>query len=85
LAEVRYWHLADNSAVLTFVRYWTTADKAGFEPAVVCPLMTQSGHCEETMVTELRNDINSPDTDLASDQLKNALARDLAEVPFQPR
>ena len=25
-------------------RYWTKADKGGFRPAMVCPLMTQSGH-----------------------------------------
>jgi hypothetical protein len=27
-----------------FVRFWTKADKGGFWAAMVCPLMTQSGH-----------------------------------------
>jgi hypothetical protein len=51
---------------------------------MVCPLMTQAD-IRAALVTELRNDINTPDADRASAQLKNALARDLAEVPFQPR
>jgi hypothetical protein len=40
----RFWHLADNPVALGFVRFWTKADKGGFWPAMVCPLMTQSGH-----------------------------------------
>jgi hypothetical protein len=40
----RYWHLADNPVASAFVRFWTKADKVGFWPATVCPLMTQSGH-----------------------------------------
>ena len=48
---------------------------------MVCPLMTQAD-IRAALVTELRNDINS---NRASAQLKNALARDLAEVPFQLR
>jgi hypothetical protein len=32
LANVRYWHKADNSSALGFVRYWTKADKGGFWP-----------------------------------------------------
>jgi hypothetical protein len=39
-----YWHLADIQTTLAFVRFWTTADKGGFRPEMVCPLMTQSGH-----------------------------------------
>src|ERR1022692_453846 len=35
-----YRHLADNPVALGFVRLWTKADKVGFWPATVCPLMT---------------------------------------------
>jgi len=42
--NVAYWHLTDNRTVRAFVRYWTKADNGGFWPAIVCPLMTQSGH-----------------------------------------
>lgn len=42
--NVRYWHLADNPTAPVFVRYWTKADKGEFQPATVCPLMSQSGH-----------------------------------------
>jgi hypothetical protein len=38
------WHIANNPAAPTFVGYWTKADKSGFRPATVYPLMTQSGH-----------------------------------------
>jgi hypothetical protein len=44
--DVGYWHLADIPAVPAFVRYWTKADNGGFLPAMVCPLMTQSGHSD---------------------------------------
>jgi hypothetical protein len=40
LFDVRFWHLADNPIAPTFVRYWTKADKVGFWPGTVCPLMT---------------------------------------------
>src|ERR1022692_1794518 len=33
-------HKADNPAAPVFVRYWTKADKGGFWPGMVCPLMT---------------------------------------------
>ena len=36
--------IADNPAAPAFVRYWTKADKAGFWPAMVCPLLTHNGH-----------------------------------------
>jgi hypothetical protein len=42
--NVRLWHKADNPIAPMFVRYWTKADKGGFCPAMVCPLMTHSGH-----------------------------------------
>jgi hypothetical protein len=42
--ERLFWHKADNPTVPAFVRYWTKADKGGFWPAEVCPLLTQSGH-----------------------------------------
>jgi hypothetical protein len=35
---------ADIPTAPAFVRYWATADNGGFWPAMVCPLMTQSGH-----------------------------------------
>ena len=35
--------LADNPVAPAFVRYWTKADKVGFWPAMVCPLMTHNG------------------------------------------
>jgi hypothetical protein len=44
LASVCFWHKADNPTVPAFVRYWTKADKGGFWPAEVCPLLTQSRH-----------------------------------------
>ena len=43
LGYVRYWHLASFAATHHFVRYWTKADKVGFSPAEVCPLMTHNG------------------------------------------
>ena len=43
----RYWHLADNPAAPAFVRFWGTADNGGFWPAMVCPLVTQSGHSSD--------------------------------------
>jgi len=42
--NVCYWHLADNTTAPAFVRYWTKADKGGFWPATVCPLMTHQRH-----------------------------------------
>jgi hypothetical protein len=42
--DVRYWHLTDSPTAPTFVRFRTIADKVGFSPGAVCPLMTQSGH-----------------------------------------
>ena len=44
LGAVHTWHIADNPTVPAFVRFWTKADKGSFLPAMVCPLMTQSGH-----------------------------------------
>jgi hypothetical protein len=44
VANVRYWHLADNSAAPANVRFWTKADKAGIWLAEIFPLMTQSRH-----------------------------------------
>src|ERR1039457_126395 len=44
LGAVHTWHLADNPVAPAFVRFWTKADKGGFWPAMVCPLMTHSGH-----------------------------------------
>jgi hypothetical protein len=44
LKIVCFWHKADNRCAAKFVRFWTIADKGGFWPATVCPLMTQSGH-----------------------------------------
>ena len=38
----RYWHIADNPTTPAFVRFWTKADKVGFWPAMVCPLMTEA-------------------------------------------
>jgi len=35
---------ADIATALANVRFWGTADKDRFWPAMVCPLMTQSGH-----------------------------------------
>jgi hypothetical protein len=32
LSNVCFWHLADNSAAPTLVRFWTKADNAGFRP-----------------------------------------------------
>src|ERR1019366_6705355 len=48
--DVRLWHLADISAAAAFVRFRTTADKGGFWPAMVCPLMTHKRHCSEPHV-----------------------------------
>jgi hypothetical protein len=31
-----------------FVRFWTIADKVGLWPGAPCPLMTQSGHCDNS-------------------------------------
>ena len=81
----RYWHLADIQTVPVFVRFWTKADKVGFRPGGGLSANDPKRTCDATIVTELLIDINSPDADRASAQLKNALARDLAEVPFQPR
>jgi hypothetical protein len=41
--NVAYWHLTDIPAAPAFVRFRTTADKGGFWPAMVCPLMTLNG------------------------------------------
>src|SRR5690242_19054536 len=35
---------SERSSAPSFVRYWTKADKVGFWPRMVCPLLTQSGH-----------------------------------------
>jgi hypothetical protein len=35
-----------------------TADKAGFWPAMVCPLMTQSGHAGPVIIRNERHDEN---------------------------
>jgi hypothetical protein len=43
-AFVRFWHKVDKAAAPEFVRFWTIADKDRFWPAMVCPLLTQSGH-----------------------------------------
>jgi len=51
--DVAFWHLADNPVAHTFVRFWTKADNGGFWPAMVCPLMTQSG-LSETDLTVMR-------------------------------
>jgi integrase len=40
--DVRLWHLADNPVAPAVVRFWTKADKRGFWPATVCPLLTQT-------------------------------------------
>ena len=46
LFAAAHLHLADIdiSAAPAFGRFWTKADIAGFSYAIVCPLMTQSGH-----------------------------------------
>jgi hypothetical protein len=44
MLNVGLWHLADNPAAPMFGRFRTTADKGGFWPAEVCPLLTQSEH-----------------------------------------
>jgi hypothetical protein len=44
MRDVRFWHLADIPTAPVFVRFWTIADKVGFRPGTVCPLMTPSGH-----------------------------------------
>jgi hypothetical protein len=51
-ANVCFWHLADNQVAPAFARFWTKADKGGFWPEMVCPLMTQSRHwlCAAAMV-----------------------------------
>ena len=45
--------LSGHSDAPVFVRFWTKADKAGFWPRVVCPLLAQSGHS-----TQLRQNPN---------------------------
>src|SRR5450759_4159494 len=48
----QYRHLADNPAAPAFVCFWTKADKGGFWPAMVCPLLTHQRHwlCTAAMV-----------------------------------
>jgi predicted DNA-binding ribbon-helix-helix protein len=46
--DVAYWHLADIPAAPAFVRFWTKADKGGFWPVTVCPLMTHKRHWQCT-------------------------------------
>src|ERR1700690_1393063 len=53
----RFWHLADNPVVPAFVRFRTTADKIGFRPAIVCPLMNQRGHAAAFAISILIEDI----------------------------
>ena len=36
--------LSGDPVATAFICFWTKADKIGFWPRVVCPLMTQSGH-----------------------------------------
>jgi hypothetical protein len=52
-ANVRYWRKADNPKARAFVRYWATSDNGKFWLAMVCPLMTQSGHQTTGNCTEL--------------------------------
>jgi len=54
-AIVCFWHLADIPTTAAFVRFWGTADNGGFWPAMVCPLMTQSG-AEETKWSKVVRD-----------------------------
>jgi hypothetical protein len=42
MADVCLWHIADNPIAPAFVRFWGTADKDRFWPAMVCPLLTDS-------------------------------------------
>jgi hypothetical protein len=47
-ANVRFWHLADNSTGPATVRFRTIADIAGFWSGTVCPLVTwtfRRAHC----------------------------------------
>ena len=44
MCDVAYWHVTDKPAAPGLVRFRTTADDDGFWPAMVCPLMTRSGH-----------------------------------------
>ena len=34
--------VADNPTVAAFVRFWTKADKGGFWPVAVCPLLSEA-------------------------------------------
>jgi hypothetical protein len=44
---------ADMAIAVRNVCFWTKADKAGFWPAMVCPPLTQSGHCQATIAAYL--------------------------------
>jgi len=48
--NVAYWHIADNPIAPAFVRFWTKADKGGFWPAAVCPLLTHSRHLGRLLI-----------------------------------
>jgi hypothetical protein len=46
----RAYKVLPASSTHLFVRFWTIADKRGFWPGTVCPLMTQSGHAASARI-----------------------------------